>query len=77
MRIRRKPWARPELAACDFFIDNPILFELASNVSLTSTIQQDYTDSDTGIKYKVYSVRNMPSSQSVTEFRFTIGKYSA
>ncbi|MHB8063252.1 MAG: tRNA (guanosine(46)-N7)-methyltransferase TrmB [Ruminiclostridium sp.] len=23
MRIRRKPWARPELAACDFFIDDP------------------------------------------------------
>ncbi len=25
MRIRRKPWARPELAACEFFIDNPTL----------------------------------------------------
>lgn len=24
MRLRRKPWARPELAASDFFIDNPI-----------------------------------------------------
>lgn len=24
MRIRRKPWARPELELCDFFIDNPI-----------------------------------------------------
>ncbi len=23
MRIRRKPWARPELAACKFFVDNP------------------------------------------------------
>lgn len=23
MRIRRKPWARPELAACEFFIDEP------------------------------------------------------
>ena len=23
MRIRRKPWARPELAVCDFFIDEP------------------------------------------------------
>ena len=23
MRMRRKPWARPELEACDFFIDNP------------------------------------------------------
>lgn len=23
MRMRRKPWARPELAACDFFIDIP------------------------------------------------------
>lgn len=23
MRIRRKPWARPELAACPFFIDEP------------------------------------------------------
>ena len=23
MRIRRKPWARPELAACPFNIDNP------------------------------------------------------
>jgi len=23
VRIRRKPWARPELAACDFFIDDP------------------------------------------------------
>ncbi len=23
MRLRRKPWARPELAACDFFIDDP------------------------------------------------------
>lgn len=23
MRIRRKPWARPELAACPFFIDTP------------------------------------------------------
>lgn len=25
MRIRRKPWARSELAACEFFVDNPIL----------------------------------------------------
>lgn len=25
MRIRRKPWARPELAACPFFIDRPEL----------------------------------------------------
>ena len=25
MRIRRKPWARPELAACPFFIDEPAL----------------------------------------------------
>ena len=24
MRMRRKPWARPELAACDFFIDEPL-----------------------------------------------------
>ncbi|MBD9097818.1 MAG: tRNA (guanosine(46)-N7)-methyltransferase TrmB [Ruminococcaceae bacterium] len=23
MRMRRKPWARPELAACDFFVDTP------------------------------------------------------
>jgi len=23
VRIRRKPWARPELAACDFFIEDP------------------------------------------------------
>ncbi len=23
MRIRRKPWARPELAACEFFVDHP------------------------------------------------------
>jgi tRNA (guanine-N7-)-methyltransferase len=23
LRLRRKPWARPELAACDFFIDDP------------------------------------------------------
>lgn len=23
MRIRRKPWARPELAACHFFMDDP------------------------------------------------------
>ena len=23
MRIRRKPWARPELAACPFCIDDP------------------------------------------------------
>lgn len=23
MRIRRKPWARPELAACPFFVDDP------------------------------------------------------
>lgn len=23
MRMRRKPWARPELEACDFFITNP------------------------------------------------------
>ena len=23
MRIRRKPWARPELAACEFFVDRP------------------------------------------------------
>ena len=23
MRMRRKPWARPELAACEFFIDTP------------------------------------------------------
>ena len=26
MRIRRKPWARPELEACDFFINNPVEF---------------------------------------------------
>ena len=25
MRMRRKPWARPELAACDFFVDSPKL----------------------------------------------------
>lgn len=25
MRIRRKPWARPELAACEFFVDDPAL----------------------------------------------------
>lgn len=25
MRIRRKPWARPELAACSFFVDEPCL----------------------------------------------------
>lgn len=25
MRMRRKPWARPELAACDFFVDEPKL----------------------------------------------------
>lgn len=24
MRMRRKPWARPELAACGFFVDNPL-----------------------------------------------------
>ena len=29
MRIRRKPWARPELAACSFFIDQP--FEHKNN----------------------------------------------
>ena len=23
MRLRRKPWARPELAACNFYVDNP------------------------------------------------------
>ncbi len=23
MRMRRKPWARPELAACSFYVDNP------------------------------------------------------
>ncbi len=23
MRLRRKPWARPELAACPFYMDNP------------------------------------------------------
>ena len=23
MRLRRKPWARPELAACPFFVDAP------------------------------------------------------
>ena len=23
MRMRRKPWARPELAQCKYFIDNP------------------------------------------------------
>lgn len=23
MRMRRKPWARPELAACPFFVDHP------------------------------------------------------
>ena len=23
MRMRRKPWPRPELAACDFFVDTP------------------------------------------------------
>lgn len=26
MRIRRKPWARPELQQCDFFIENPTEF---------------------------------------------------
>lgn len=25
MRMRRKPWARPELAECDFFVDEPKL----------------------------------------------------
>ncbi|MEG0541262.1 MAG: tRNA (guanosine(46)-N7)-methyltransferase TrmB, partial [Angelakisella sp.] len=25
MRLRRKPWARPELAECSFFVDDPIL----------------------------------------------------
>ena len=25
MRMRRKPWTRPELAACDFFVDSPKL----------------------------------------------------
>lgn len=24
MRLRRKPWARPELESCDFFVGNPI-----------------------------------------------------
>lgn len=24
MRIRTKPWAKPELAACDYFIDDPV-----------------------------------------------------
>lgn len=24
MRMRRKPWARPELSACDFFVDEPV-----------------------------------------------------
>lgn len=23
MRIRRRPWARPELEACDFFLKDP------------------------------------------------------
>lgn len=27
MRIRRKAWARPELEACEFFIDNPSEFK--------------------------------------------------
>jgi len=27
MRIRHKPWARPELAACKFFIDEPVGFK--------------------------------------------------
>ena len=27
MRLRRKPWARPELAACDFFADDPTLYK--------------------------------------------------
>lgn len=27
MRLRRKPWARPELAACDFFIADPPKFK--------------------------------------------------
>ncbi|MBQ2755222.1 MAG: tRNA (guanosine(46)-N7)-methyltransferase TrmB [Oscillospiraceae bacterium] len=27
MRIRHKPWARPELAACKFFIDEPVEFK--------------------------------------------------
>lgn len=27
MRIRFKPWARPELEACDFYIDNPELYK--------------------------------------------------
>ncbi|PYG87769.1 tRNA (guanine-N7-)-methyltransferase [Ruminiclostridium sufflavum DSM 19573] len=26
MRLRRKPWARPELAACDFFIADPPVY---------------------------------------------------
>ena len=26
MRMRRKPWVRPELAQCDFFINTPELF---------------------------------------------------
>ena len=24
MRIRHKPWARPELAACGFFVESPV-----------------------------------------------------
>lgn len=27
MRLRRKPWARPELAQCDFFIDDPTQYK--------------------------------------------------
>ena len=27
MRIRRKPWARPELAACEFFVENPSIYK--------------------------------------------------
>ena len=23
MRLRKKPWARPELEACNFFVQNP------------------------------------------------------
>ncbi|MEG1777574.1 MAG: tRNA (guanosine(46)-N7)-methyltransferase TrmB, partial [Angelakisella sp.] len=27
MRLRRKPWARPELSACDFFVDEPLMLK--------------------------------------------------
>jgi len=37
MRLRKKPWARPELEACDFFVVNPSQFKGKWNKSFTNS----------------------------------------